>query len=320
LQISLSITLPSGATLQQSFARDAPIVDVINAAIAHQGHGAASREAPLAFDDVRLCLFVPTGAVDAGKQSVLLLDAHRRLSDVGALNRHVVTASLSSTTLVAVGGALLTHWRVGNEWDCISLARCVDCASCWLVDTPETTACVDAMVRLLHRLAEQSPSIRRLSMVNELTSRVPQATLRTLSSPGMRVASSTSSCALDSDAAVESTERRKRHASVDHVTIVESFSVQIVGCELPTDAAHKILDSLGHAELCVTACVRYGALLLGDAHTTTAVVAAKSGTRSFVTWNHMMQLDVLISTLPREACLDVRLCAVSIAAGVATTM
>jgi hypothetical protein len=228
---------------------------------------------------------------------------------------------------VVVAGALLRRRRIRNEWDCVGLARCIDRASRWLLDTPEATSFLDTLARILHVI--ERATLHQLSdsrlPIDELAHKRQHTTGRASSSPAAQFTPVTSrdvddasGSVLDSNVSAEGTERRgARRALVDHVTIDTLLAMHVVGCALSNEAAQKKLDALGRVDMRVTASVRYGDVSLGDTCNTSA---AKSDSRSYLAWDETLQFDVLISALPREACLDVRLCAVSPVSGAATTL
>jgi hypothetical protein len=325
--------LLSGVVVQQSFGHDTLIGEVIGRAIEHNDNDSESPTV-VTPDGVRLCLFVPAGpSGGGGKQSVVLVESHRRLCEIAALNRHMValspassatsavssSSSMSSTlpVSVAVHAALLRHQRVRNEWACVGLARCIDCASRWLIDTPEATAFLDSAARMLQREAGKSLVQRRSTASKVMEkARVPAiariSPARISSSPVLRANATLRE--VDGGRVYDSNQDTDdKAASVDHASIATPLSVRVLTCELIADAS-KRLDSMGRVEMCVTASVLYGGTVLAEVRSTSAVAPVKFDSRCSVTWKETLQLDVLIATLPREASLDLRLCTVGVMA------
>jgi hypothetical protein len=357
----LSIRLTSGRILQNTFSREDDVSTVIDACRAEQeqhdqqtaeqlkrlqasGANLSRLRIRVRRDDSQLCLFVPTS--NDFTQTVVLADPARKLGEISVLMRRVE----ASLTPVLISGALLHRARIGSEWECIGVARCVDRAARWLIDTPETTTFIGTMSRLLRD--EQHVATRRRSSAHELhestsTQKVVskatslQLSIRRAHSAGSapqrrssadnvpddrwsnvydlhrQKRNSEGQVQLDGvvreDTVALGNKSRSRRVVVNHTDVTTPLTVHVVGCVLPTELAQQRFDTLSeHIELRVTAFVRYGDVSLAETRSTSAATPVKSGTRSLVTWNEALQLDdVPIPTLPREACLDVRLCAVS---------
>ena len=97
------------------------------------------------------------------------------------------------------------------------------------------------------------------------------------------------------------------------------LTVRVGACSVPSDVVQRLFEPLGSVELRVSLAVRYGTLLLNSTPCVRTrgapIVRTSPSTASMptptVTWNETLQLGVLISDLPREAYVQLRVYAVS---------
>jgi hypothetical protein len=105
--------------------------------------------------------------------------------------------------------------------------------------------------------------------------------------------------------------------SVDHVNVAEILSLRVVETSEFPIRDRTTLAAMGRVELCVSLSVCYGDSLVGDTtfgdgdrRTACVIPTVTSKQQMSARWNERLSLDALISDLPREAYVDIRLLAV----------